>query len=138
MDSHFNKILFATKVVFLLIAFVITLYILFMKMDLYGLNVFSVFPLFIPLLLVLASFVFSFFLEIGKNNLFFNMVCIFVLLAIIFVDYRTIFDSNIISSSKINLSFFEMVTDKIKIMLYLTFISNILLMIYDKKNKMHS
>lgn len=138
MDKLINKILFYIKIVFLLIAFVITLYILLIKMDINGLSVLSIFPIFIPLFLVLSVFVFSFFLNIGDNNIMFNVSCILVLLAIIIIDYRTIFDSNIISSTKININFFDIQTHKIKIMLYLTFISNILLMIYEKKKKIHS
>lgn len=138
MNKVINKILFYAKIVFLLIAFVITLYILLMRMDMLDLNVLSIFPLFIPLLLVLIVFVFSLFLNIGKDNTFFNIVCLLVLLAIIIIDYRTVFDNNIISNTKINIRFFEMTSNKIMIMLYLTFISNILLAIYEKKNKIHS
>ena len=138
MDKLINKILFYTKIVFLLIAFVITLYILLMRMDINNLSTWSIFPLFIPLFLVLIVFVFSFFLNIGKDNLLFNLVCVLVLFAIIIIDYRTIFDSNIISNTKINLNFFDLQTIRIKIMLYITFISNILLIIYEKKLKMHS
>jgi FtsH-binding integral membrane protein len=107
-------------------------------MDTNDLSALSIFPLFIPLLLVLIVFVFSFFLNIGNDNIFFNIVGVLVLLAIILIDCRTIFDNNIISNTKINLNFFDIQTSKIKIMLYLTFISNILLMIYEKKNKIHS
>lgn len=138
MNKVINKILFYAKIVFLLIAFVITLYILLMRMDMLDLNVLSIFPLFIPLLLVLIVFVFSLFLNIGKDNTFFNITCVLVLLAIIIIDYRTVFDNNIISNTKINIRFFEMTSNKIMIMLYLTFISNILLAIYEKKNKIHS
>ena len=138
MTELINKIFFYTKVVFLLIAFAITLYILLMRMDINGLSIFSIIPLFIPLLLLLIVFVFSFFLNIGNDNIFFNLVCVLVLLSIIIIDCRTIFDSNIISKFQLNLNYFDILTNKIKIMLYLTFISNILLIIYDKKNKIHS
>lgn len=138
MDKLINKILFYTKVIFLLIAFVITLYILLIRMDTYSYSVFSILPLFIPLLLVLIIFVFSFFLNVGNDNMFFNIIGVLMLLAIIIIDYRTVFDSNIISKTKINLYFFDIQTSKIKIMLYLTFISNILLIILEKKKKIHS
>ena len=109
-----------------------------MKMDTYGLSVVSIFPLFIPLLLVLIVFVFSLISNIGNNHIFFNIVSILVLMAIIVIDYRTIFDSNIISKTAINLYFFDLMATKIKIMLYLTFIINVLLMIYEEKPKIHS
>ena len=138
MIKLLNKILFYTKIVVLLIAFVITLYILLIRMDTNGLSALSIFPLFIPLFLILITFVFSFFLNVGNDNLFFNLSCVLVLLAIIIIDYRTIFDGNIISNTKIKLNFFDLQTSKMKIMLYLTFISNILLMFYEKKKKIHS
>ncbi len=138
MVKIINKILFYSKIVFLLIAFVITLYILLIRMDTYGLSPLSIFPLFIPLLLVLIAFVFSFFLGIGNDNLFYNLACVLVLLAIIVIDYRVVFDNNIISKTTVNLNFFDLHTTKIKIMLYLTTVSNILLMIYEKKYKIHS
>ena len=138
MDKLINKILFYTKIVFLLITVVVTLYILLMRIDINNMDAWSIFPLFIPLLLVLIVFIFSFILNVGNENLLFNLVCVLVLLAIIFIDYRTIFDNNIISSTKINLNFFDLQTNRIKVMLYLMFISNILLIIYEKKLKMHS
>lgn len=138
MIKLLNKIFFYTKIVFLLISFIITLYILLIRMDTNGLSAWSIFPLFIPMFFVLIVFVFSFFLNIGNDNIVFNLACVLALLAIIIIDYRTVFDSNIISSVKINLNFFDTMTNKIKIMLYLTFISNILLMISEKKNKIHS
>ncbi len=138
MDKIINKILFYTKMVFLLITFTITLYILFMKMDSFNLSFLSIFPMFIPLFLVLIAFVFSFFLNVGNDNIFFNTACVLVLLSVIIIDYRTIFDSNIISKTKFNFQYFDLSTLKIQIMLYLTFISHILLVIWEKKNKIHS
>lgn len=138
MDKLINQVLFYMKIVFLLIAFTMTLYILFVKMDLYNLSILSMLPLFIPLLLVLVMFVFSFFLNLGKTNTFFNVICILVLVSIILIDYRTLFDSNILSKTKINAYYFDLSTNRMKIMLYLTFISNILLIIYDKKKRIHS
>ncbi len=138
MNNIVNKILFCSKIVLLLIAFTITLYILLMRMDSYDLSTMSIFPLFIPLLLVLIAFVFSIFLNIGKDNIFFNIVCVLVLLSIVIIDYRTVFDSNIISKTALNIYFFDSFTNKIKFMLYLLFVSNFLIMIYEKKDKIHS
>ena len=138
MDKLINRILFISKIILLIIAFVVSLYISLIKMDTYELSILSIVPLFLPLLLVLIAFVFSFFLNIARENTLFNIVCILVLLAIIIIDYRTIFDKNIISNTIINLRFFDLEAGKIEIMLYLTFISNVLLIIYDKKIKMHS
>ena len=138
MEKLINKLLYGMRIIFLLIVFTVTLYIMLVRMDTSDLGIASLVPVFIPLLLVLITFVFSFFLNIGKSNIFINLVCVLVLLSIMFIDYRTIFDHNIISNTKINLDYFEIYRDKIVIMLYLMFISNILLFIYEKKKKIHS
>lgn len=138
MVKLINKICFYTKIAFLLIAFSITLYILLIRMDSIGLNTWSIFPLFIPLLLILILFVFGYFLNIGKDNIYFNIICVLTLLAIILIDCRVVFDKNIISRMPINLNFFDLQVGKIKIMLYLMLISNILLIIYEKRKKIHS
>ena len=138
MDKIINKGLFLMKILILLVAFTVTLYILFIRMDIYELSALSLFPIFIPSLLLLIIFIFGLFLNIGKNNMFFNVICITVLLSILVIDYRTLFDTNIISNTKINLHYFDLFINKIEIMLYLTFISNILLIIYEKKKKIHS
>ncbi len=140
MIKLINKILFYTKVIFLLIAFIITLYILLMRMDINNSSILSIIPLFIPLFGVLCVFVLSFFLNKGDNNLLFNIGCVLVLLAIIIIDYRTLFDNNIISITKINLNYFDGQTMRIKIILYLTIIGNIMLIIKEKKDfkKIHS
>lgn len=140
MVKLINRILFYTKVVFLLIAFIITLYILLMRMDYNDSNALSIMPLFIPLFGVLSVFVFSFFLNKGDNNLLFNIGCVLVLLAIIIIDYRTMFDKNIISISEIKFNYFDSQSMRIKIMLYLTFVGNLMLIIKEmkEKKKIHS
>ena len=138
MNKALSQVFFYSKLLLLLIAFSITLYILLIRMDISELSAWSIFPLFVPLFLLLIVFVFGLFLNIGRDNTFFNMVCVLVLTAIVVIDFRTIFDTNIISQEKIHLDFFNMYVNKIEIMLYLTLISNILLIIYDKKEKMHS
>ena len=133
MSKILNKILFYSKIVLLLIAFVVTLYILLIRMDTNGLSAWSIFPLFIPMFFVLMVFVFSFFLNISNDNIWFNLICVLVLLSIIVVDYRTVFDHNIISNTVINLNYFDIQTSRIKIMLYFMFAGNILLAIIEKK-----
>ena len=137
MNNIVNKLLFYAKVIFLLIAFIVTLYILFMKMDIEGNSILSIIQLFIPLLLVLIVFVFSFFLNYGNDSMFFNVGCVLVLIAIIVIDYRTIFDKNIVSQYKLNINYFDSQVMYIKIMLYLTFIGNLML-IFKEKKKIHS
>ena len=140
MIKLINKILIYNKIVFLLIAFTITLYILFLRMDYLDLGIGSLLPLFIPLLLVLIGYVFSYFLNKANDNIFYNISCVLVLLAIIVIDYRTVFDHNIISIYNINIGYFNIHTLKIEVMLYLTFIGNLMLFYKEKKQsiKIHS
>ena len=140
MIQLINKILFYTKVIFLLVTFTVTLYILLMRMDVDNTNILSVIPLFIPLFGALTVFVFSFFLNKGNNNLIYNISCVLVLLSIMIVDYRTVFDNNIISVTKLNLNYFDGQTMRIKLILYLTIIGNIMLIIKEIKEnrKIHS
>ena len=141
MNKIINKILFYVKVIFLLIAFVVTLYIMLMKNDINGSSMLSLISLFIPLLAVLTVFVFSLFLNNGNDNMFFNICCVLVLIAIIIIDYRTIFDKNIVSQYKLNIIYFDGQIMHIKIMLYLIFIGNLMLVFKEKKEKkikMHS
>ena len=140
MIKLFNRILFYTKVIFLLISFVVTFYILLMKMDYNNSGILSTMPVFIPLFCVLIVFVFSFFLNKGDSNLIFNISCVLVLLAIIIIDYRTLFDKNIISITEIKFNYFDIETSKIKLMLYLTFVGNLMLIIkeFKENKKIHS
>ncbi len=135
MNKIINKILFYVKVIFLLIAFVVTLYIMLMKNDINGSSMLSLISLFIPLLAVLTVFVFSLFLNNGNDNMFFNICCVLVLIAIIIIDYRTIFDKNIVSQYKLNIIYFDGQIMHIKIMLYLIFIGNLMLVFKEKKEK---
>ena len=140
MVNLINKILIYIKIILLLIVFTVTLYILLLRMDYNELSVLSLLPMFIPLFLVLVGFVFSYFLNKGNDNIIFNISSVLVLIAIIVILYRTLFDSNIISQYTINLNYFDNYTFKIETILYLTFIAN-LMIIYDKKeknNKIHS
>ena len=140
MVNLINKILIYIKIILLLIVFTVTLYILLLRMDYNELSVLSLLPMFIPMFLVLVGFVFSYFLNKGNDNIIFNISSVLVLIAIIVILYRTLFDSNIISQYTINLNYFDNYTFKIETILYLTFIAN-LMIIYDKKeknNKIHS
>ena len=140
MQDLINKSLFVLKIILLLIAFSITLYILLLKMDYYGNNILSIIPLFIPLFLVLVIMVVSFFMNIGNKNIFFNISSFLSLVAIIIIDFRTLFDKNIINNygAVVNFTFFDMQSAKLMFMLYLVFICNLLLCYSDKKDKIHS
>ncbi len=137
MEKIINRVFFYLKIVFIIVAFSLTLYLMLMRMDYFGKNLLSTIPVFIPLLLVLFVFILSFFLNRGNDNMFFNIGCVLALIAIIIIGLRTILDKNIIASigSQFNLGYFEYQIIKIKIMLYLIFVGNILLLYNQKKSK---
>ena len=142
MSKFINRFFFYSKIFLLLIAFVVTIYILLLKVDFYNESIMVLLRMFLPLLLVLTSFVVSFFFNRGNDNLFFNIACFLVLIAIIIIDYRTLLDTNIIPDygTKYNFLYFNSNIIRIKIMLYLTFMGNLLLLFNEKKknNKIHS
>lgn len=137
MSKFINRFFFYSKIVLLLISFITTIYIFLLKRDFYNEEITSLIEIFIPLLLVLICFVVSFFFNKGNDNLFFNITCFFVLLAIIIINYRTLFDKNIVSNygTKYNFSYFSVQIIKMKIMLYLTFLGNLFLLYHEKRKK---
>ncbi len=140
MQDLINKILFYIKVVLLLVAFSFLLYISFMRIDYFNKSIISILPLFIPFLVLLVFSVFSFFFNKGNNNLFYNLDCVMSFIAMIIIALRTMFDYNIIySKSIINYDFFTVQETRIKVLLYLLLIGNILVLYCEKKKilKLH-
>ncbi len=142
MSRFINRIFLYSKIFLLLIAFIITFYISLLKMDFYSESVLSSLLIFLPFLLVSIILVFSLFFNKGNNNAFANIVFILVLLAIIIIDYRTLFDKNIVPNfgTEYNFSYFNSQLIKIKVMLYLAILGNLFLLYWENKknNKIHS
>ena len=107
MKKIINSFLFYSKIILLLIAFTLTLYIIFSMNAYYRRNVINIILVGIPLFLVLLMFVLSIFKDTVKDNLFFNLASVLSIVAIIIIDYRTIFDSNMVLwiDSKMNFLF---------------------------------
>lgn len=128
-----NKIFFYLKIFLLLIAFSFSLYISFMRMDFMSSSMLSVLPTFIPFLVLLIIFVITMFNNKG-NKLYYNVASTLAFTAIIIITFRTIFDKNIIAyPASINLNFYNTQESKLKILLYLMIIGNIMLLYYQKK-----
>ena len=128
-----NKIFFYLKIFLLLIAFSFSLYILFMRMDFMSSSILSILPTFIPFLVLLIIFVITMFNNKG-NKLYYNVASTLAFIAIIIITFRTIFDKNIIAyPASINLNFYSAQEGKVKILLYLMIIGNIVLLYYQKK-----
>lgn len=137
MYDLINKILFYAKVILLLIVFSITLYILFLMQASYGNRILTIASVFIPLFLVLIAFVVSFFFQEGNRDTLFNVSCFIAFVAIAVIDFRTILDKNMVLSieNEVNFYFFENQLLQIKILSYLIFFGNAILIYKEKKKK---
>lgn len=136
MFKFINKMFFYLKIIFLLIAFSFALYIAFMKMDFASSSILAILPIFIPFFILLILFVFGMFLDWKENNYYYDAISTIAFLTITIINFRTIFDKNIIASSNpINFSFYNMQEGIIKTLLYLMIIGNIGLIIYQKKKE---
>ena len=135
MKRVINSLIFYSKIVLLIIAFTLTLYIIFSINDYYKKNIVDIFLVSIPLFLSLLLFVLSLFKDNVKYILLFNIASLLGIIAIIVVDYRTIFDKNMVLwiDSKMNFYYFSNCVRGIKIISYLIFITNMLLFIKSKE-----
>ena len=141
MQDLINMGLFYLKVIVLLIAFSLSLYISFMRVDYYNQSILNIIPLFLPFLLLLILFVFQFAFNKNNGNLLNNLSCVLAFIAIIIICIRTIFDSNIINSfGKLSFDFFTNQEVRMKLLLYLMLVGNLCLLYLDKKKiaKIHS
>ena len=136
MIKIWNKILYYTKTIILLICFSLVLYIAFSINSYYGYGLWYLFRIFMPLLLVLIVFVVSFFFNSGQDETIFNLGCVLALIAISIIALRSILDTNMVVwiRGKMNFYFFENQLLQIKILCYLMFLGN-LLIIYKEKRK---
>ena len=137
MLNLINKILFYGKIILHIIVFCLTLYILFRMYDYYKDNVMNIFMVFLPMLLVSIVFVISFFFDKGNKNVFFNLANFLVLLSIAIICLRTMFDKNMIMGIKdgINYYYFQNQIREIKLLCYLMFLGNSLLIYQEIYNK---
>ncbi|MGN0973354.1 MAG: hypothetical protein ACI4OT_01280 [Bacilli bacterium] len=141
MTSIVNKIFSILKYILLIISFVLTLYIVIYMYHRLNKSLIQSYKIFIPFIIIFVLFCINFLFNKKKvqKNLFYNITCCLVFCLIIFVDYRTIFDTYMLANSKlgynINFNYFNDFLIPLKIMLYGLSITNILLMINFKSKK---
>lgn len=135
MKKLINSILFYGKIILLLMAATLTLYIIFSMNDYYRKNVINILFVAIPLFLMLLLFVLSLFKDEVKDNLLFNVASILGIIAIIIIDYRTIFDKNMVlwMDGKMNFYFFSNALRGMKIISYLILIGNVFLFLQKRE-----
>ena len=134
MIEMINKVMFYFKLILLLLVFTLTLYILFSMYDYYKTGFWNLILISLPLLLSLIMFVLSFFFKVGDDKTLFNVGCILALIAILIIDYRSIFDKNMVLwvKGEINFYYFQNQITQIKILCYSIFIGNLVLF-YQKR-----
>ena len=141
MTSIINKIFGILKYILLIIAFVLTLYIIIYMYHRLNKSLIQAYKIFIPFIMIFILFCTNFLFNKKKvqKNLFYNITCCLVFSLIIFVDYRTIFDTYMLANTKlgynINFNYFNDFLIPLKIMLYGLSIINVLLMINFKSKK---
>lgn len=141
MTSIINKIFGILKYILLIISFVLTLYIIIYMYHRLNKSLIQSYKIFIPFIMIFILFCTNFLFNKKKvqKNLFYNITCCLVFSLIIFVDYRTIFDTYMLANSKlgynINFNYFNDFLVPLKIMLYGLSIINVLLMINFKSKK---
>ena len=128
-----NRLLFFSKIIILLIDFVLTLYIMLMMNSIYNNGVLDIIMTCFSLFLILVIFVVSLIFKKGEDNIFFNISSFFALVTILIIDFRTIFDQNMVMWIKGNMNFyyFRNQLKIIKILGYLVFLGNLLVLYHE-------
>ena len=139
MKKIFNTLFYGLKFLLFIASFGLTLFI-FVRMNMrLEKSIVSVLPELIPFAALLVIFVINMlFKQTGiTKNLFYNLTCCLVLGTIVFVCYRTIFDTNMVLNGKYgygaDFNFFDNFVAYIKIMLYGLAIADILFMFKEKE-----
>ena len=129
MIKLLNKVLFYSKIMLLVVVFTITLYIALSMNAYYKSNIINLILLCLPFLLILIMFISSFFMSKWKDNLIYNMASNLAFIAILIIDFRTIFDKNMVMwiDGNMNFYYFQNSLLQISILAYGVFIGSILL-----------
>lgn len=140
MSSIINKILDMLKYILLIISFVLTLYIVIYMYHRLNKSLVESYKIFLPFIIIFVLFCINFLFNKKKirRNVLYNITSCLVFALIIFVDYRTIFDTYMLANTKlgynINFNYFNDFLIPLKIMLYGLSITNVLFM-FNLKNK---
>lgn len=143
-----NKLIYYLKNILLPILLIATIFIVMMmynrlEKDVFGANLQEFISVIFPFILLLILYILNSSLHQNevKNNIFYNITSLIVMITILIFCYRTKFDKNLIFWHKyeynMNFNYFADQLSAIKIMLYGLSVGNILLMIsnYIKEEK---
>lgn len=134
MKKIFNGLFYFLKFLLFLVAFGLTVFIL-VRMNIRLEKSFTtLIPQLLPFGLLLILLIINLFLrqKSVNNNIFYNITSCLVFVAIIFVSYRSIFDTNMVLNEKygygVEFNYFDNFIPYIKIMLYGLIIGDIFFM----------
>ena len=141
MKKIFNWLFYGLKLLLLIAALGLTLFVLIRMNVRLEKNMMSVLPELVPFALLLILFIVNMiFKQKGVNeNIFYNLTCSLVLATIVCVTLRAVLDTNMVLNEKygygVDFNFFDNFVAYINIMLYGLSIANILFMFREKEDK---
>ncbi len=139
MVKLINKLFLVLKFLLLVLAFIVTLYIVMIMYKRLGKNVVEAFCLFLPYVLLIGLFVINIIFKQKSvlDKLFYNLTCTLVFCLIIFVGLRSLFDKSMILNEimgyGVNLLFFSDFIIFMNFLLYGLCVGNLLFMCKFKK-----
>lgn len=131
MEHLLNRLFYYLKFVLFITAFVGTLYVIYYMYLRLGKGILSMFPVFLPYLVLFILFLVNIFLHQKQvtHQMFYNITCSFVLGVITYVAGRAIFDTSMInrglSTYHISFDYFANFVYAMKLMLYGLSIANL-------------
>lgn len=141
MVKIFNTLFFILKYILFIICFGFTFFIVLSMYHRIGKSMISSIYIFVPyvLLIIFYTINFSYRQEIITKNIFYNVTSCLVFSTIGFVCYRTLFDQGMVLNKlmgyNINFSYFSDFLPFMQILIYGLCISNLLLILGQKKEK---
>ena len=138
MKKIFNWLFYGLKFILLIGALGLTLFVLIRMNVRLEKNMMSVIPELVPFAILLILFVINmiFKQKSVNENVFYNLTCCLVLVTIVCVSLRAIFDTNMVLNAKygygVDFNFFDNFVPYINIMLYGLSIADVLFMFREK------
>lgn len=138
MNKILNMIFMVLKIVLLLFSFTFSLYIVFCMYHRIDRDIIYALPIFIPYIVILLLFFININLKnkYVNDNIFYNLSCCLVFFCISIVDFRSIFDKNMLLNEimgyGINFTYFSNFLPFMTIMIYGLCCANICFMVYEK------
>lgn len=141
MIKMINGLLYGIKYLLLILSFALGSYIILYMYQRLDKPVFDAIYIAIPFIFLFILFAINMLANQQRitKNLFYNLTCCFVFMVILFIEYRAIFDTNMIANSKlgynINFNYFADNINAIQVMVIGLIVSNFLFMLPGNDDK---